>query len=76
MSKNIEFLKIEQLYESYKFVLNAINKGCKEGVYNLDEAYLTKVALSNLEKTISTLDQFQTYVKELEKRSEIEVITE
>lgn len=58
-SKQVESIDMNQLNESFKVVVNALNKGCKEGAYNLDESYLIKIALSNVDKSIQLLDQHQ-----------------
>lgn len=55
----IEIADMHQLTESYKVVVNALNKGCKEGAFNLDESYYIKIALSNVDKSIQLLDQHQ-----------------
>lgn len=40
----------KELYdESLKLISNALNKSCSAGVFSLDEAYLIKIALNNLE---------------------------
>ncbi len=58
-SKQVETVDMNQLNESFKVIVNALNKGCKEGAYNLDESYLIKIALSNVDKSIQLLDKHQ-----------------
>ncbi len=43
-------IDLAQVKECIKLVNNALNKASKGGVYNIDEAYLIKVAMSNIEK--------------------------
>lgn len=45
-----------QYRESMKLLNNALNKACKTGAYTLEEAYLIKVASSNMEKLIELCD--------------------
>jgi len=45
-------LKLDQLTESLKLISTALNKSCSAGTFNLDEAYLIRVALNNLEKNL------------------------
>jgi hypothetical protein len=59
MDKKLEVLEVPKLMESLRLINNALNNGCKEGVYNLDEAYLLKVAASNLERSVKLLDEYQ-----------------
>jgi len=42
----------EQMNESLKLITNALNKACTNGTYNIDEAYLIKIALNNLNKLL------------------------
>jgi len=39
--------------ESLKVVMSSLNRANKEGVFNLDESYLIKIALSHLDKAIN-----------------------
>jgi len=45
-------LKFDQLSESLKLISTALNKSCSAGNFNLDEAYLIRVAINNLEKNL------------------------
>ena len=56
--------------ESIKLITNALNKACKTGAFTLDESYIIKIALSNLEKAIDTLEQpSKTLIPTMEKMS-------
>ena len=54
---NVSSTDLNQFQESLKFVNQALNKGCKEGVFNLDESYLIKVALSHLERAVNIVGE-------------------
>lgn len=43
--------------ESIKLINNALNKACKSGAFTLDESYVIKIAISNLEKAVDLLEQ-------------------
>ena len=43
--------------ESIKLVNNALNKACKTGAFTLDESYVIRIAMSNLEKAVDLLEQ-------------------
>lgn len=46
-------MNTEQQYkESLKIITNALNKACKSGAFVLDESYIIKIALANLEKLV------------------------
>lgn len=47
---NIDLTKPE---ECLKLVNTMLNKSCKAGVYTIDEAYLIKLSMITLEKTIN-----------------------
>lgn len=49
-------LTIEQIKESMKLIVTALNKSCKAGNYTLDEAYILKIACSNVEKLIEAFE--------------------
>jgi hypothetical protein len=48
--------ELVQYQESLKLISNALNKACQKGVYTIDEAYLIKIAFSNLEKAVETIE--------------------
>ncbi len=58
----LEVLEIDKLQESVKLIVKALNTSCKEGVFNLDDAYLLKIASSNLERSVKLLDEYQKFV--------------
>jgi hypothetical protein len=66
----LDILDISKLNETLKMVNNALNVGCKGGVYSLDEAYLLKIGASNLEKAVKVLDSYQKFVVDLKKQNE------
>lgn len=47
---------LAQLKESTKLINNAFNKSCKGGLFTMDEAYLIKVACTNIEKLIEFIE--------------------
>ncbi|CAH6421765.1 Hypothetical protein KVN_LOCUS451 [uncultured virus] len=49
-------INIEQLKESFKLIVKALNSGCKAGIFTMDDSYLLKLATSNIEKTIKILE--------------------
>lgn len=63
-----ESVVMDQMTESFKLLINALNKGCTTGVFNLDEAYLIKVAANNIEKALVTLDKHQKYVEDCKRK--------
>lgn len=48
--------ELAQYQESLKLINNALNKSCKSGTFTLDEAYVTKIAFSNLEKAMAIVE--------------------
>ena len=61
---NIKTINLEQLKESYKVIVNALNTSCKSGVFTLDDSYLLKIATSNFEKTIKIIEISQNREQE------------
>lgn len=47
----------EVFSESLKVVVSSLNRANKAGVFNLDESYLIKVALSHLDRAINSPPQ-------------------
>lgn len=45
------------LSESFNVIVQSLNKACKTGVYNLDEAYVVKHNLLILQKYLSDTGQ-------------------
>jgi len=43
--------------ECIKLINNALNKACKGGIFSIDEAYLIKIAFSNIEKIIESVNK-------------------
>lgn len=56
-----------QYRESLKLITNALNKACKSGAFLLDESYIIKIALSNLEKAVDIVEK----AEQLEKLPEL-----
>jgi hypothetical protein len=61
----LELVNINQISESWKAVNQAMNSACKGGVFSLDEAYVLKTALMNLDKAVKTLDTHQQFLVKL-----------
>ncbi len=53
-SQSTQTLDLAQIKECIKLVNNALNKASKTGAYNIDEAYLIKVAMANIEKVFES----------------------
>lgn len=69
---NLEFklLNIDSVRESLKLVSLNLEKSVKGGLLNLDEAYLTKVALNNLVESTESLDKLQNFIITLQKNKQ------
>lgn len=65
----LEIININQVTESLKAVTHGVNQGCKGGSFSIDEAYLLKTALMNLDKAIKTLDSHQQVLIKLSENS-------
>lgn len=48
-------LNISQIKDSYKIVLNGLNKACTNGSFTFDEAYVVKVSIDTINKSINKL---------------------
>jgi len=57
-----EVMDMEKLQESVKIIVRALNTGCAKGAFTLDDAYLLKIASSNVEKGVKLLDEYQKLV--------------
>jgi len=64
----LEILNIVQLNESCKLIKNALNKACLAGSFNIDEAYLIKIAINNLEKSTGVLEKYQEFAQDLQNK--------
>ena len=49
-------IDLSQYQESLKLINSALNKACKSGTFNIDEAYIIKIAFSTIEKALEQLD--------------------
>lgn len=55
----MEEINLEQLTGSYRLVLQSLESATKNGSFGLTEAYTLRVAMSNIEKGINILGQYQ-----------------
>lgn len=62
-----------QMKESLKLINNALNRASKAGVYNIDEAYLIKLAVGNMEKLIET---YEVILKKQPTKSQPSIISD
>lgn len=69
-STKLELLDIGKLNDTVKMVGSALNTGCKGGIFSLDDAYLLKIGVSNLEKAVKVLDSYQKFALELKGKEE------
>ena len=64
----METFNFAQIKESFKMINLSLEKGCKAGVFNLDESYLIKISLNNLgtylEKSEKLLEKRKQEVSE------------
>ena len=54
---NLTGTEVAQYRESLKLVNNALEKSNKTGSFALDESYVIKIALSNLEKAMNVIEE-------------------
>lgn len=57
MEKVIDDVDVIKLRESYKLIENALNKACLKGAFTLDESYVIKIAVSNIDETVGILEK-------------------
>lgn len=62
-------LDINPLKESLKLINNGLDKGCSNGSYNLDEAYLLKVSCNNISQAITHLEDCHRLLLEAYKKA-------
>lgn len=65
MNQNVD--ELLPFRESMKVLNNALNKSAKTGAFTIDESYMIKIAISNMEKLIEICDtsrKQQTEVKQ------------
>ena len=53
--ESMESINTNQTNESYKFVFNSLNKACEKGVFNLEEAYLLRVSMANIDRALQAV---------------------
>lgn len=61
----ISLLDINAIRESAKVIQNSLDKGCKGGQYNLNEAFLLKISCDNIGTAIDKLEQLQNIIIDL-----------
>jgi hypothetical protein len=61
METKINILKIDAVKDSLDNIRNQLNKSCKMGIFNLDEAVKVNNDIINLDIALSTLGQIQDY---------------
>jgi hypothetical protein len=67
--ESLAILDIAALKETSKFITMSLNRSCKEGVFNMDESYLLKVSLHNIDKCVETLENYQKFVNDLKNKT-------
>lgn len=68
LSSKVELLDVSKLNNTLNLINTSLNKACKDGTFTLDESYLLKVAMSNMEKLMQTLDTLQKLFQENNKQ--------
>lgn len=73
-----QLLKLEGLNESLKVLVTALNKATKSGVFDsVDDAYLVRVSLSNVEVGLKNLEKHQNlYIARKQAESQTETKTD
>lgn len=56
----VDIFDTDKLKSTIGILNNALNKATKSGAFELDEAYVVKGTLMNLEKAINTLTIYQS----------------
>jgi hypothetical protein len=72
-TNEVKLLNINGLVESLKVLKIVLNKSVKSGVFdNLDDSYVAKVSLDNMESAIKSLNVHQTkHLEEAESKTNI-----
>ena len=67
-----QLLNINGLFESMKVISTTLNKSCKSGVFDsVDEAYIVRISLNNIETALKSLEQHQTaFIKNKNEKKE------
>jgi len=63
--KKLQTLDMNKLNETMRYLNSSADKACKGGVHNLDESYLLKVSLTNIEKVLELFHVYQTETPKL-----------
>lgn len=67
-NNNPPLVNFDKVNESLKLITTALNKSCKGGVFeSIDDAYLIRISLANLESAIKILEQYQNLTVEKTK---------
>lgn len=69
-NQNVPILNIEQLNNCLNLITESLSTSCKQGQFNLNEAYTIKIASTHLDKAIKTLDRYQKLFIQVSKRQE------
>ena len=69
MNNSNQGLTIEGVKESLKMINACLDKGNKAGAYSLDEAYVAKVALNNLNQAVTALEKLGSQGSQGSKQS-------
>lgn len=69
-NQQVSLLEVAGLKESLKLITVSLEKGCKAGNFNLDESYLLKISLNNMERAIDNLDELQKMFVQISKQRE------
>jgi len=63
-------LDLNQIKEALRVLNVSLNKGAKGGVYTIDEAYVIKISISHIEKTVEVFEQYQNnHVNDKDKQT-------
>ena len=62
-NNKVSIIDIDGLVESLKHIQLMCNKGCRNGAFEIDEVYVLRVALTNIQKGIETLDFYKQMYK-------------
>lgn len=64
---SIEILNIQVLRQNLDELKASLDTACRSGLYSLSEVETLLVSLQNMRRALTTLNDYQEYVKELSK---------
>lgn len=64
----LPLLNVQVLKESLAKIKMAMDLGCKNGAYSLDDAYNVKLSFDNLGRCVEVLSQYQRIIPDLIKQ--------